>query len=451
MRAPGSAAVATALAGLLGGALVGGCLDFPPAPSPVAPDVVAEVVEADCPPVAGTPRCPAGPVCVDYGAGDASAPCSVCGPDGALVACPFGCHDGACAAAVGVCAGEHHACAATAAGEVWCWGSRAFGAVGDGVVALDEVGPRRVPLPSPAAEVRAGRLHSCARSHEGEVWCWGANSLRQCGAEDGGGVVTTPHLVPLAEPAVALAPMDGGTSCARLADGRLMCWGFALDGQGYTGPQAGRGDATPTAAPVAAERANTYGIATTYGCAVEDDAVRCWGRPATNGDEGPAPWPVPDIDGARVSLLSVSFDSACLVIDGGDVRCWGIDNMGELGTPSAGSVPTPWPLEPGIGALLVDIASAPHHTCAVTAAGDVWCWGARLRGESGPAGFGEPRHVPVEVPMVAPTTDIAAGRGYSCALDTGGFIWCWGGNYRGQLGGGASEPPYTSIPQRVGR
>lgn len=438
-----------AVASVAAATLAGGCLDFPAAPAPI--DAATDAAEAACPPTTSGPRCVAADLrCVDYGGGDPGSPCAVCGPDGAMVSCPFGCLEGVCAVAVGVSAGEDHACATTDGGEVWCWGSRAFGAVGDGVVALDEVGPRRVPLAAAVAEVRVGRFHSCARAAGGEVWCWGANSLRQCGAEVGG-VVAEPYRVPLPEPAVALAPMDGVTSCARVTDGRLLCWGFVVDGQEYSGPQSGRGEASPREAPVVAERADAFAIATTYGCAVEGDAVRCWGRSSTGADEGPAPWALPDIDGARVSLLSLSFDSACLVIDGGDVRCWGFDTAGELGADSPGFVPTPRPLDPGVGALLIAIGSAVHHTCAVTASGEVWCWGGRLRGQSGPAGFAVPGHLPVEVPMVAPVTGLAVGRSFSCALDVGGFVWCWGDNESGQLGGGESAPPYTSIPQRVGR
>lgn len=70
------------------------------------------------------------------------------------------------------------------------------------------------------------------------------------------------------------------------------------------------------------------------------------------------------------------------------------------------------------------------HTCAIQA-GQVYCWGRTMHGavgidldenNCGPAWT--PTPTPVDLPETA--IDIAAGVGHSCALTTAGRVFCWG-------------------------
>lgn len=91
--------------------------------------------------------------------------------------------------AVAVSAGFFHTCAVRAGGTVVCWGSNAFGRLGDGEVDHGLTCGDADCTPTPVAvvgledtlDIAAGQLHTCALGGSGAVHCWGANFLGQLG------------------------------------------------------------------------------------------------------------------------------------------------------------------------------------------------------------------------------------------------------------------------------
>jgi alpha-tubulin suppressor-like RCC1 family protein len=76
--------------------------------------------------------------------------------------------------------GDNHACALLDDG-LMCWGSNAFGQIGQTPPDYNPAVPVRVHgLPSPVQAVAAGELHTCALA-AGQVWCWGSNYTGQLG------------------------------------------------------------------------------------------------------------------------------------------------------------------------------------------------------------------------------------------------------------------------------
>lgn len=90
------------------------------------------------------------------------------------------------------------------------------------------------------------------------------------------------------------------------------------------------------------------------------------------------------------------------------------------------------------------ISAGGGHACALTAAGDAWCWGNAWEGALGdgvvPGDDDEgSRATPVAVVGGHRFTSITAGSGHTCALDTEARAWCWGNGDAGRLGDGSTQ------------
>jgi alpha-tubulin suppressor-like RCC1 family protein len=79
--------------------------------------------------------------------------------------------------------------------------------------------------------------------------------------------------------------------------------------------------------------------------------------------------------------------------------------------------------------------------------GTVWCFGYNDNYECGIEGL-TVVSIPTQVQGLSSVQEVAAGRGFTCALTTGGEVWCWGANTFGQLGNG-TVGGYVATPARV--
>ena len=85
------------------------------------------------------------------------------------------------------------------------------------------------------------------------------------------------------------------------------------------------------------------------------------------------------------------------------------------------------------------VAAGGNHTCAVTSAGAVLCWGWNDSGRLGDGTATRLRPTPAPVKgEISGVVAVTAGEAHSCALTSAGAVWCWGYNYYGQLGRGPS-------------
>jgi alpha-tubulin suppressor-like RCC1 family protein len=173
---------------------------------------------------------------------------------------------------------------------------------------------------------------------------------------------------------------------------------------------------------------------------------------ATGPDDVPRP--------ATAVALGVGSRHACRLTDDGRVLCWGRADAGQLGTGSTPLRSTP--VEAAAGQTrFSSIAVGGLHTCALTAEGAVWCWGANEAGQAGlPAAVtqqcGEPIHGwrCVPSPRLIETSlrfdALVAGAANTCGFTGDGAIYCWGSNGAGQLGSEVSDScdglPCSRVP-----
>src|SRR5262249_21001987 len=90
-------------------------------------------------------------------------------------------------APISIKAGTGHTCTLFRSGHIRCWGSNADGALGDGVSVLNKSRPNEVRDVSNATEIALGADSSCGRLCDGTVMCWGNNLFGQLGRSTIGG------------------------------------------------------------------------------------------------------------------------------------------------------------------------------------------------------------------------------------------------------------------------
>jgi alpha-tubulin suppressor-like RCC1 family protein len=145
-----------------------------------------------------------------------------------------------------VVAGAFHTCVTRTDSTMWCWGANQFGQLG-----VAGSMPRLVPVPLDFPDlaggvplVSAGGFHTCAAKTDGSLSCWGSNREGQLGS----GTVEN-SATPLEVEAdsfgrsTAVVYAGGAHTCARSSDSSLWCWGSNQFGQ--LGIGLGPGTNTP--------------------------------------------------------------------------------------------------------------------------------------------------------------------------------------------------------------
>ena len=101
-----------------------------------------------------------------------------------------------------------------------------------------------------------------------------------------------------------------------------------------------------------------------------------------------------------------------MILDGGDVFCWGKNNYGQLGDGTTSNRDTPT-ITASLGTKAVAIAAGYDHTCAILDNGEVSCWGRNQNGQLGDGNEGIDSTSPISTDTLGTKRDaiaISAGR-----------------------------------------
>lgn len=147
----------------------------------------------------------------------------------------------------------------------------------------------------------------------------------------------------------------------------------------------------------------------------------------------------------HLSTIVAGAAHNCALSDSGQVYCWGSDFSGQRGNGNVVDAPrTPTRVPIPNGAAVTSIASSASYSCALTTAGQVYCWG------NGPGFTGDQ---PTPARLVLPTgvtfTSVSAGVSHACGLAADGRAYCWGWDGAGQLGNGSMLVAQYDTPTAV--
>ncbi len=280
----------------------------------------------------------------------------------------------------------------------------------------------------PFRVVTASASHVCALTTDNRAYCWG-----------GAGFGATPVATATGFRWLELRPGLFFT-CGLTTDSLARCWGNNSNGE------LGDGTGASSAVPVRVAGGRKYRqvrVGSAHACALTTANVAfCWGM-NNNGQVG---------DGTRTNrLIPVRVAGAlkfrqirpgdaftCGLSEDQRGWCWGYNSEGQLGDGSIDTRLKPTAVKGGH--TFNQVSAGLSHACGVTTSRQAWCWGANQFGQLGAGSFQKRHQRPVQVLGGLSIAGVAPGGEHTCAVTTAGQGYCWGWNEYGMLGNGATLP-----------
>ncbi len=271
------------------------------------------------------------------------------------------------------------------------------------------------------ADLDAGADHTCVRSSDRTVQCWG---------DSADGRTTPPAAVSLMQ--IGVGP---DAACGVGDDGTVACWG--------------KDDSSNTQNLPPSAQFTHAGVGDSHGCGLlSDGTVSCWGNSAGGRTTPPA--------SVTFSQISVGAEFSCGVGTDGSLACWGRDRDGLTSAPAG---------------LFTAVAAGTRHACAIAADGTVSCWGHSSNGKTTPPA-GQFSSIDVfddaacgitpgaqvacwgndrgsgrvdDAPTAGAWIDVAVGSSHACALAEDTTVLCWGDNSSSQ-----TDAPFELVADDCG-
>jgi alpha-tubulin suppressor-like RCC1 family protein len=198
-------------------------------------------------------------------------------------------------------------------------------------------------------------------------------------------------------------------------------------------------------------------------CAILDnESVKCWGSNASGqlglghtNNRGDASGQMGDnltaVDlgtGRTAKAISTGDSHTCAILDNESVKCWGLNDEGQLGqntddsrgdeSGEMGDNLTAIDLR-STGRTAASITTGDKHTCVMDDNASIKCWGYGYYGQLGigdQKSYNRPLENVLELGSGKTAKAITAGDRHTCVMLDNSSIKCWGLNDSGQLGQG---------------
>lgn len=342
-------------------------------------------------------------------------------------------------------AGTSHTCAINSSNNLKCWGRNQHGQLGDGTM-TDKTVSTFIDSSVQYSQVSAGDAHTCAITTTGILKCWGKNSSGQLGDS-----TTTDRLTPIVIDAgtnYSQISVSGNVTCGITTANLLKCWGY--NGFGAVGDGTIVDKDLPVTIDVVTYSIVAVGAMHTCGITTAG-LLKCWGLNDSGqlGDTTTANKVLPTaIDVAttytKIAVSSFTLYHSCGITTAGVLKCWGNNTYGQLGIGVIGTALAA-PQIVSAGTTFSDISVGYVHSCAVkSTTTELFCWGYNFFSQLGDY-TSTNRSSPVQGDTGYYYSKVVASNNYTCGLTADGHLRCWGQNDFGQLGDGSIVDRYVPI------
>lgn len=358
-------------------------------------------------------------------------------------------------------ADSQHTCALTLDGQAYCWGRGNWGKLGHGETATELPAPQKVLQEQLRfVSISAGVHHTCALTDEGDAYCWGNAGYGRLGEGSMDEVAVTSPVLVLGGHKFIEIVSGRRFNCGLTVDQDAYCWGRAESSYSPIGDgtSSHRGEPTLVAGghkfiTLGAGKYHACGITTNY-------EAYCWGQGGDgrlgNGESNNTFEPVKVLGDHKFIKIDGGNNNTCALTIEGEAWCWGSGSNHRLGAFTDDPEPEPitWavnvPHKVVTDVKFVDIAVGQYHVCALATDGKAYCWGSNSGGKTGNGSTASVNvSVPTEIVGDHRFVDLISGLEHTCGMTNAGEVYCWGRGNWGQLGNGAldnSGDPVRVLP-----
>lgn len=267
-----------------------------------------------------------------------------------------------------------------------------------------------------------GAGHTCAIDHFKQVWCWGDNTLGQCGQGNMNTPVAAPAIatdVSFGVASASLLTTGSQTTClVHILDNNFECFGdnssCEADLYDDSGCSLSPQSATPTTDNmVVFQKVAMLAEGKVHGCLV--------GVAAGTTNDGGA------LDGGGdAAPKEGGSDAAALP----GIYCYG-DNTSLESAPAGTAVATP-AVRVAQGNI-VSLSAGDSYNCYTTLTHGLYCFGKNDVHQSSPTSTATTIDPTAAVPITLPSSAIAQSvvvrSNESCVIDINGLVWCFGNGH----------------------